>query len=1076
MKRQAKVIFMVLAMVIGIITGANAQNGPATSLSSGVVVDETGEPLIGATVMEAGSQNGTMTDLDGKFRLFTKPGATLKVSYVGYKAQEVKAGENLKITLAQAANSLDDVVVIGYGMAKKKDMTGAVSQIKADDLANENPSSVQDLLRGVAGLSVGITNGAKGGGSLQIRGQNSLGAGNDPLKIVDGMIFYGELSEINPDDIQQIDVLKDASAAAVYGAQAANGVIIITTKKGTIGKPTVNLTANFGWTTRAGFQQYFTPEEYINHKQTYFEASTYGFDENGNYTTYAGAMQNTPGYYSNPNNLPAGVTIDQWRDYTIQEGQSDQEIWLRRLNFKGDLLANALAGNVEDWDSHIYRTGFRQDYNASVSGATEKANYYLSGGFLHNDGIVKGDYFRAVRANMKLSMDVTSWLTIGGNVRFQDRSDDARPVSTGMINNSPFGHAYDEDGTPSRFVLGPQSDYSQLGDASLYDIQWDKKEQGYTTFDTKFFAQLKLPFGFTYTFNAAPRYQFYYKREWIDASKPDRLGKDSGANRDMAKRFDWSINNIINWNRTFADKHDITVTLVQEAEERRYWSEGIGARNITPTDALGFHFIESASGNEYSSFWSTDTHTTADGMLARLQYGFDDKYLFTASVRRDGYCAFGSNYPHATFPAFAAGWVFSNEKFFAPLARVMNYGKLRLSWGKNGNRDIGADLALANLITGGDNRVMYNIGDGYLNPELLPYLRVDRLANPNLQWEKTSSFNIGLDFGFIDNRISGSIEGYFAKTNNMIMYQRLPQFSGYSGIHTNLGQVDNRGIEISINSLNMNLPNFMWNTDFTFTYNNNKIRHLLGDKDENGKELDVASNGWFIGHSINEIWDFKVEGIWSTDEAEEAAKYGQRPGDIKVWNNPENDIVNEDGSITYVYNDDDKVFLGQRNAPIRMTMRNTFRIFKNFEVGLSMYALLGYKDCQGGIAGGDIISNDDNLGGSLLYAMKNQVTKDIWTPWHQINDAGRIEAKGPYGATAPRYYVNRSFLRFDNLSIAYHLPNSIKNAIRASELKVFFNINNLGTIHSSAWKNGYGDPENHSYTTRTYNLGFNVRF
>lgn len=1078
MKKVVKFFTILLALVIttAINTEASAQSSSGGTVSAtGTVFDEVGEPLIGATVMELGTQNGVMTDVDGQFQINTKRNATLRISYVGFAPQEVAAGTGLKVTLKSVSNTLEDVVVIGYGTARKKDMTGAVTQVKADLLASENPNTVQDLLRGVAGLNVGITNNAKGGGSLRIRGDNSLGAGNDPLTIVDGMIFYGEMSEINPDDIQQIDVLKDASAAAVYGAQAANGVIIITTKKGKTGKPTVNLTANFGFTERAGYQEYYSPEEYINHKQVYFEAGTYGFDADGNYTTYQSSYKDTPGYFSNPNNLPAGVSLDQWRGYTTQEGQSDYEIWLRRLNFKGDLLANALSGTVTDWDDYVYQTGFQQDYNISVSGGTEKANYYMSAGYLHNDGIVIDDYYQSIRATMKADMEVADWLKIGGSVRFQDRSDDARPVSTGLVGNSPFGHAYDEDGTPSRFVLGPQSDYSLMGDANLYDRQWDTKEQGYTTFDTKFFATVNLPFGITYTLNFAPRYQFYYKREWIDSSKPDRKPEDSGANRDMAKRFDWSLNNVLTWNRKFADKHNVTLTFVQEAEERRYWSEGVGARAITPTDALGFHFIESASGNLYSSFWSTDTHTTADGMLARGQYNFDDRYLFTASIRRDGYSAFGRNNPHAYFPAFAAGWVFSNESFWSNFADVMNYGKLRVSYGKNGNRSIGDYVALANLVTGGGNRVMYYVGDN-INPELLSYLRVDRLANPNLQWEKTASLNIGIDFGFLNNRISGSLDTYFQRTTNMIMGQRLPGFSGYSSITTNLGEVANDGIELSLNTLNIDNPNFTWTTDLTFTYNKNHIKHLLGDYDENGKEMDVSSNGWFIGHSINEIWDYKVEGIWQVNEAEEAAKYGQRPGDIKVWNNPDNDIVNEDGSITYVYNNDDKVFLGQRTAPYRLTMRNNFTIFKNIDISLSMYGMFGHKDCQGGIYDGDIIANNDNGGGFLLYGMKNQQSKDIWTPWNPIDDAGRIEAKGPTGATSPRLWVNRSFLRFSNLSVSYHLPKKVLNAIKANDVKFFFNVNNLGTIHGSAWKEAYGDPENHSYTTRTYTLGFNIKY
>lgn len=1073
MDRLKQIVILVILLVTGVCT-MSAQSSGNTFIARGVVYDSDGEPITGAAVMEVGTQNGTLTDMDGAFNLVTKKGAKLTISFVGCRPVTVDAGTDMKVELKATDTFLDEVVVVGYGTMKKKDLTGSITQVRADDLQNENPATVQDLLKSVAGLSVWTTNGPKGGGTMKIRGDKSLGTSSNALIILDGMIFYGELSEINPDDIEQIDVLKDASAAAVYGAQAAAGVIIITTKKGKIGKPVVNFTANIGFTERgANYKHYFTPDEYIQHKQDFYERNTYGFDADGNYRAYQTGYESQPGYFRNPNNLPEGVSLDEWRGYTIQdETQSDQEIWLRRLNFRGVLLANALAGKVTDWEDLIYRTGVRQDYNVSVSGATEKANYYLSAGYLHNDGVVRGDYFRQVRASMKVNMDVTSWLNIGGQINFQDRSDDARPVDAGLRDNSPFAIAYNEDGTPARYVNGNMTDYSQNGNANIYDRQWGKHEQGYTTFDSRFNAKVTFPLNITYTFNAAPRFQFFYNRNWYEASKPDRKPEDSGVDRSTNKRFDWSLNNTINWNYTFNKIHDVTVTLVQEAEERSYWSDNIAARAISPTDALGFHYIQTAD-KTVSTFSTDDTHSAADGLLARGNYVFDDRYMFTASVRRDGYSAFGINNPHAVFSAYAAGWVFTNEKFWKNFNHIMNYGKLRLSYGTNGNRSIGQYVALANLTTSGDNRVLY-----YVNGEIdqKAYLRVERLANPNLKWEKTASYNAGLDFAFLNNRITGSIDAYWSKTTDMIMAQRLPEFSGYSSITTNLGQVDNKGIEITVRSQNMTLPDFQWTTDFTFSYNKNIIKHLLGDRDENGKETDISSNGWFIGKSYDEIWDFKYEGVWQVKDAEEAAKYGQKPGDLKVWNNPDNDVYDEEGNwVRAVYNDEDKVFLGKRTPPIRMTMRNEFRIFKNFQVGLSMYSFVGFKGCSESFGGYDMVANYDDDGGRITYKMCNQVGKTYWTPENPTGEAGRIEAKGPNGATKPRKWINRSFLRFDNLSFAYYLPKNFINRFGIQDLKVYVNLQNLGTIHSGSWNNSYGDPENQSYTNRTYTIGLNVK-
>ncbi len=1060
-----------------IVVSKNVEKNNAIQQNSkkitGIVKDKNGEPIIGANVLIKGEARGAVTDLDGRFTLDVPTNAILQVSYIGYTSQNVTVGNrsNIEVVLNEDSAALEEVVVIGYGTAKRKDMTGSVIQVRPDRIAAENPQSVQDVLRGSAGLAVGMSNDAKGGGSLQIRGQRSVysdGGHNDPLLILDGMQFYGELSEINPDDIEQIDVLKDASSAAVYGAKAANGVIIITTKKGKEGKPVINFTANLGLTTRADYEKYFTVDQYLQHKVDFFESNTYDFDESGNWSAYAKGSYGQ-NYFTNPNNLPAGVTLDQWRGYTTQDSSvSDQEIWLRRINFTGNLLENALAGNISNWEDYVYQTGIQQDYNVSISGASPKVNYYISAGYLHNEGVRKEDYYRSIRMNAKLNTEITSWLSAGMNLNFQDRSDDSRPISTAVRDNSPFADIYNPE--TGEFAQYPNSsDYSMRGSGDLFTRQFRELEQGYTVLNSQFNVKVKLPFNISYDFNFAPRYEFFNQREFLSADLPDSKPIDRGANRNTSKRFDWSLNNIITWNQKFG-KHDVTLTLVQEAEERRYWSEGIGARDISPTDALGFHYIAGAN-KEASNFWTNDTHETADALMARAQYNFDDRYLLSGSIRRDGYCAFGANNPHATFPSIAAGWVFSNEAFWEKFSHIMDYGKLRLSYGLNGNRSLANPyVALSNLTTGSYAQYYYG---GSIND--MVYLRVDRLANPNLKWEKSAAYNIGLDFSFLSGRISGNMEFYLTQTKDMIMRQTLPNFIGFSNITTNLGQVDNKGFELTLNSRNIDTKNFKWNTSLTFAYNRNEIVHLYGEYDENGKEMDDVSNNWFIGHSINEIWDYEVLGIWQVNEAEEAAKYGQQPGDPKVWNNPSNDKQNADGTTTIVYDNNDKKFLGQRNAPVRWSMRNDFTLFKNISIGFSLYSRMGWKACRDGIYandGSDAFLNYDNGGGYLLYKMQNQPWKRYWTPETPYNDVARIEAVGPTGAQKPRMYLNRNFIRFDNLSVAYTFPKNLIQKAALSNLKLFFNVKNLGTIHSSDWY--YGDPENMSHSTRTYTFGINA--
>lgn len=649
----------------------------------GTVVDGNGDPIIGATVKVKGAKGGTITDLDGRFSLDASKGATLEVSYIGYKNISLKATtSNLQITMEEDAQQISDVVVVGYGTMRKKDLTGSVVQIRPDKLANENPGSVQDLLRSTAGVNIGLDTSAKGGGSMQIRGQRSLytsGGHNDPLLIVDGMMFYGEMSEINPDDIAQIDILKDASAAAVYGAKAANGVIIITTKKGSIGKPTIKMTANFGFNTKATREKMRSADSYVQMYTDYYKEKTYGFDENGNYVAYAakntkGNLIAQPGYYDTPEVAQRlyGVDAETWKYGATDDNW--KAILGARLGFQETVLQNYIDGKTYDWFDNAYRTGFNQDYNVSVSGASEKMNYYLSVGYVNNQSAYRDDNYSAVRANMKISGKVNNWLEIGANVNFQDRREDNVTGVGDDISNSPFSNHTNADGSYTQY---PHGETVKQGSNWDFWRQYRDKENGVTVLNTIFNAKVKLPFNVTYQFNIAPRYSWYYNRYFSSASEPGVSAKDRGVDRNWNKHFNYSLNNTITWDQTFAKKHHVVLTLVQEAEELRYWSDNIAARNILPSDALGFHNTQNGA-KENSSYSTSDTHQTADALMARLFYSYDDRYMITASVRRDGYSAFGSSNPRATFPSVAVAWNFANEKFWK-WNDIMSTGKLRLS-------------------------------------------------------------------------------------------------------------------------------------------------------------------------------------------------------------------------------------------------------------------------------------------------------------------------------------------------------------------------------------------------------------
>lgn len=1048
----------------------NAQN--STINVRGVVTDGSGEPIIGASVVQKGNTSrGTITDLDGAFTLQGVPATgTLVITYIGYKTVELplRGKTQVSVKLEEDTKTLEEVVVVGYGSMRKKDLTGSVVQINPTKIADQNPGTVQDLLRGTPGLQIGYSSSAKSEPSIQLRGQNSLyteGSHNAPLIILDGMAFGGELSEINPDDIAQIDVLKDASSAAVYGAKAASGVLIITTKKGKEGKPVINIGVNMAANTKAAYRDVFSPSEYMTYREDWFKATTYGYDENGNWGYYSKSSGVPAGYYDHYNNLSKyGTTSDQWSTSgakTLQSGESLESLYARRMGLDADaalVMQNYLAGKTYDWNKAVFRTGINQDYNASISGATDKVNYYLSFGYLNNEGAIQGDDYHAFRSNMKINAKVTNWLEVGANVNFQDRSDESSAVplkdnywESNQLRQSPYSLRWDDEGNELQY---PTSGNPTNGGYNYhFDDQYDQLEKGYTVLNTIFNAKLTLPLGITYQFNIAPRYQWFYDRYFMSSELPNSKPADRGVNRNTSKNFDWNLNNTLTWDQTF-DKHHFTVTFVQEAEEKRYWYDEIHARNITPSDALGFHYISGAN-MEQSSFKTDDTHSQAAAYLGRLFYGYNDRYMFTGTVRRDGYSAFGSNNPWATFWSVGGSWVFSEESFIKQ--PWLDYGKLRVSYGTNGNRSLkDTYLALSNLSNGG---VM-----GYYNSDgsatVIQALEISRLGNPNLEWEKTTAYNVGLDFSVLDSRFTGSVEWYYKKTHDMIMNQRLPNFTGFSSITTNLGEVTNSGFELTLNSRNMEIKNFTWNTSFGFSYNKNRINHLYYEYDENGKEINDTSNKWYIGKPVGEIWDFEVDGIWQLNEAAEAAKVNQKPGDPKVVNHYTADDK-EDG--TPVYNDKDKVYQGTTAPPIYWNLRNDFTFLKDFTFSFSMYSYMGHKSQAG------YYLNGDNSG-SMFTQTNNTYKKEYWTPDNPTNDYARLNAVGPSGATGVQKVYNRNFVRLDNITLGYTLPVKFTRKYQIEKIRLTAGVNNVCTFDS--WD--YGDPETGDFSNRQFQFGINV--
>ena len=1061
-------IALALAMLLSLpVLAQNAQ-------IKGTVKDAKGEAVIGASIFVKGTQTGTASDLDGSFSLQVPHGAVLEVSAIGYQGIELPvAGKTtIDIVLFEDTTLLDDVVVVGYATMRKKDVTGSVVQVKAGDRDNEAPGTVQDLLRNVPGMNIGANNTARGGGDIEIRGERSMSAitSSAPMLVLDGMPFYGTLAEINPEDIGQIDILKDASAAAVYGSQAANGVIIITTKKGKQGKPVITFSSKIGLVQMTRRPRMMTGEELLDFERDYQKRQTYGFSPSGEYGPYQSGRVDQPGYYDRWDDLPAGVTKDQWRAYSgADPSMSDQEVWFRRIVPAASqaLVDGYLAGKTFDWDDYATRLGLNQDYTASISGASDRTNYYMSLSYLKNRGVLLGDDYNTFRANMKLTTKITDWLEVSANVAFSDRSDTDMTIlfynprggvsSNNVSQNNPFTSMYFADGSLNPHPNGETN--SSKGYNYEYDQKHQNEESGTTTLNSILTAKLLLPFDITYSFNMTPRFTWGYDRLFTSADHIDYTASQRGVNRDWNKTFEWSLNNTINWDHTFAGKHHFTVTLVQEAERHQTWRDYIRARKIEPTDALGFHFT-SGAGKLESSFGTTDTYQSGVGYLARLFYSYDDRYMITTSVRRDGYSAFGQAVPYATFPSVAVAWSFTNEPWFK--WTPMSMGKLRLSWGQNGNRALRDPyLALASLATG-------SAPFGYLDKSgaltEMQYLTLDRMANPNLKWERSESYNIALDYGFLKNRITGSIEAYHIITRDMILNRTLPNFTGFSEIAANIGQVSNRGFEISVSSRNMDRPNFKWNTTFNLSYNRNRIDHLYYEYDENGKELDDIASQWFIGKPISVIWNYDVQGIYQVSEAAEAKKLGLVPGDVKVRNvYTENDRILEDGTRVPVYDNNDKLFLGDSQAPVLWSLYNNFTFLKNFDFSFNLASQMGAKFIDTMYS---VYAEDVTLENGL-----NFVNRPYWRPDRPYNDWGRINAQMPAGTSGGLLH-DRSFIRLENVSLAYNVPKSFISRFGISSLRLNATVRNAGVISLDGWK--YYDPQTLSFMNRTITFGVNV--
>ena len=1005
---------------------------------AGTVTDAVGSPLIGVTVLLKGTSIGTLTDASGKYTINNVPqNGTLTFSFIGMTTQEITVDgkTQIDVVLKEAAIGLDEVIVIGYGKTLKKDLTGAVSHLGLEQMENKISTNVQDLLLGdIPGLNASFNATPEGEGGLQIRGRASLNAGTYPLLVVDGIIYHGDIIDINPSDITAIDVLKDASSAAVYGAVAANGVVLITTKKGSSSKPVVSFKADIGLATMELNQRPRNPQEFLTFRQAAME----NLDVNAQ-----------PYKYSDPRTLPSNISTDTWLAYTGAVGDP-VTVWLQRLNFQNIQIANYLAGKTVDWYDEVFHNGLRQDYTISLAGKKEEFSYYMSLEHLNNEGVVVGDEFSTIRGRLNLEGKAAKFLTAGLNLQFADRDQSSVPaVWDGIIGNSPYGSKYNDDGT---LRWSPDSDEGTLltyrAKNPFNDMTYTDRLQTTRTIYNNIYLKGDLPLGFSYQINFSPSYTFYKMYNAISSQLHDVTAVGGTASRNNSETLNWQIDNIIKWKKTFKDINHFDVTLLANAEKFQSWDNSMYNEGFQPNDNLGYHNIGSGINAIISS---NDEYSTGDALMARLNYDLKSRYYLTLSLRRDGYSAFGQQNPRATFPAVALGWIFSDENFFKS-AKWLNFAKLRVSYGVNGNRDIGRYQAISNLTTG---KYLNELPSGEIYQ--VSTLVVDRMSNAGLKWEQSTSYNAGLDFTIMHSRIDGTIDAYLKSTTNLLVLRSLPDITGFKNVMDNLGEVQNNGIELSLTSKNIENPNFQWRSMFNFSLNRNKIVHLYGLVnvfDENGNiigqtEPDDPSNHWFIGHDIDAIWDLKVLGVWQVDEAEEASKYGFSPGDFKL------EDVNKDG----LYTDADRQFIGYYTPRLRWSFTNEFTFYKNFDISFMIYSNWGQMDSFNAAKNSDDYPDKSN--GYIKFP--------YWTPENPINNFASLFSSS--GGASYSVYRRTSFIRLHDVAISYNFPKTLAQKAHLDNLKVYFNITNVA-FFAPDWVNW--DPENHGPTPRYFTLGLNL--
>lgn len=994
-------------VVVALLLSATTMYAQQRLLSiQGKVRDREESPLVGVTIFVKGSDVGTVTDQEGNFTIQAPPLSTLVLSYVGYQDKQVhvNSSEILNITM-EGEQQLEEVVVVGYGTQRKKDLTGGLSVVGKDELEMVSTPNLMDRLVGqVAGFTITTSNAAPGQDqALLIRGENSLSANNSPLIVLDGIPYSGSLNDLDPNIIDNLTVLKDASAVAIYGSRGSNGVILIQTKRGKIGRPQVGYRGQLGVAEPMQYIDVMGPNEYIRLQQDI-------------------------------GRLKEGLSGDQ-----LDPIAGNIISVTERENY-----ANGITHN---WQDYIFRRGLTMDHQANISGGTEQTKYLAAISSLGQEGVVYNS--KLVRTVISANIDqvFNKWLTTGIGTQFSRREDGGvTPNIEHAIKQSPYGKYKDEAG----YYVNEPMEYSLITNPmrNVNAVQ-DRTNRN---FFLNAYANILLPLeGLSFRSNYGYNYRSnftgtYYGRNTFEGREQAGLvgGKASVSNGHYS---DYTWENILRYEREIED-HRFDVTGLFSMQETKSVSASQSAEGFV-TDDTEYYMMDAAARKQMINSGLSETAMLS--YMFRLNYAYKGKYLATITGRSDGASVFGVNNKYAFFPSVALAWQIGEENFIKNRVGWIDMLKIRTSYGANGNQAITPYRTLDRL----HSNVKYIWGDDGVAVNTA-YLPGDGVGNPNLKWETTYTANAALDFSLFSNRFGGSIDMYVSNTHDLLMIRTVPVMNGYSRIWDNIGQVRNKGLEIALNSVNIDHKDFRWTSNLNFSLNRDKIIDLRGDK------VDDIDNKWFIGKPLRVFYDYNMVGVWkdgdnftftNNEGNEQEIQRGAVPGSAKLEDVDGNGYINED----------DRKIIGSRRPDYTASISNRLS-FKNFYFSCLVNGVFG-------------VWSDDHMAnmGAWTFGVTNYVHgADYWTPENQ--DAA-IVSPGYINNYQHGYYNNVSYVQIKNITLGHRFGLQTARKIGLSAIDVNLSVNNLHTFSNTRQILNYDNGWMASYpTARSYMLGLNLTF